>query len=91
MTRTSNIPNIQLETVLNQALDVEPLCGHDVVDLLICELFQAAGFASIVKTKEKNANFRISTTERAKKLQKTHCRDQTFNTPDERFSEIIMR
>ena len=42
--RTSNIPYIQLKTVVHKRLDIETLGRHNLRDILIRKLFQNCGF-----------------------------------------------
>ena len=48
--RTPNVPHVQLEPVVHQALDVKALRRHDVRNVLIAQLLQNRRLARVVQT-----------------------------------------
>lgn len=69
---TTNIPDVELETILYEGLDVETLGGHDMRNLLIGELLQNRGLSSIVETEEKDTNLFVTLLKLAEEIEKTH-------------------
>lgn len=61
-TLTPNVPNVELKSVMHQRLDVEALGGGDCGDVLIRQLPQDGGLASVVKPQHQDAGLRITET-----------------------------
>ena len=51
---TTNVPNIELEALRLDGLDVEPLCGGDGVDVLAGEGLEDRRLAGVVETKQQD-------------------------------------
>ena len=49
---TTNVPNIELEALRLDGLDVEPLCGGDGVDVFAGEGLEDRRLAGVVETKQ---------------------------------------
>lgn len=59
---TSYVPHIELEPIVHQRFDVETLCWRDGRDVLIRQLPQYRGLASIIKTQDQDSSLDTETT-----------------------------
>jgi hypothetical protein len=53
---TSYVPHIELEPIMHQRFDVETLCWRYGRDVLIRQLPQYRGLASVIKTQDKDSS-----------------------------------
>mmetsp|Transcript_39255 Transcript_39255/g.100605 ORF Transcript_39255/g.100605 Transcript_39255/m.100605 type:complete len:243 (+) Transcript_39255:282-1010(+) len=69
---STNIPHVEVETVLLHRLDVETLGGHGVRRVLISKLLQDGGLSGIVETEEKDPSLLLLLLDTSEQLEKTH-------------------
>jgi len=70
---TSNIPHVQLETLVLQGLNVEALGWHNVMEVLIRKLLEDGGLACVVKAQHQNARLFLGALQLLQQLEQTHC------------------
>ena len=51
---TSNVPDVQFETVVHQRLDIKTLCWRHVSDAFFGQFLQNRRLSSVVQTKHQN-------------------------------------
>lgn len=56
---TSNVPHVQLETIVHKGLDIETLGGHNLGNILIGQLLQDGGLSRVIQTENQNASLGI--------------------------------
>mmetsp|Transcript_6801 Transcript_6801/g.17347 ORF Transcript_6801/g.17347 Transcript_6801/m.17347 type:complete len:239 (-) Transcript_6801:79-795(-) len=69
----TDVPNVQLEPLMHQALDVEALRGHDMRDVLLRKLLQDRRLARVVEAKHEDAGLLIVLLHRLQDLEQPHC------------------
>jgi len=70
--RTSNIPHVELEALMEHRLDVEALRGHSVGNVLIGKLLERGGFARVVETQHQDAELLLRLLELAQQRKQPH-------------------
>mmetsp|Transcript_19108 Transcript_19108/g.48311 ORF Transcript_19108/g.48311 Transcript_19108/m.48311 type:complete len:212 (-) Transcript_19108:94-729(-) len=68
----TNVPDVELEAVGLDRLDVEALGRHDVVNVLAGQLLEDGGLSSVVKAEHEHARLVVRALELAKHVEETH-------------------
>lgn len=56
---TSDIPHIQLETIVHEGLDIEALGRHNLGDILVGQLLEDGGLSGVVETQHQKTSLLV--------------------------------
>ena len=79
--RTANVPDVELETVMHERLDVKPLSRHNVINIFVRQLLKNSGFSSVIKAEHKDARLRVSSLQPAQESQEAHFSFVSMTSP----------
>lgn len=64
---TSDIPNIQLEAIVHERLNIETLGGHDLRNILVGKLLQNSGLSGVIQAQHKDTRFLVRLNQRERR------------------------
>jgi len=76
--RTSDVPHVQLEPLMEDRLDVEALRGHRVGDILVRELLERCRLACVVEPEHEDPELLLRLLELAEQRKQAHLFSQSF-------------